>query len=728
MNNFKNNIKTRTIAFIAAILLVNTAIAQAPTNDDPCNAIPLTVNQTCTYQTFTNANATASSGVPAPGCASYSGGDVWFTITVPPSGSLTFDSESGVITDGGMAIYSGTCNNLTLISCNDDGGTGLMPQITETTANLVPGSTIYIRFWEYGNNNNGTFGICVSNPPPPPPPPPCTGNQPAGNTCDLAPNICNLNGYCGNTSSSYTANSWTQLSSAFCGSIENNSFITFVASAATASFNVWVTSSQTGSGIQMFVFNARCGSGAVASYGCANQILPTVNTPFVFSATGLTPGNTYFLMFDGFGGDVCNYVISPTAGVELVSVTPSSASLCPGGSVSLSATGGNGNFTWSGPGLGSVTGATVTVQPSQTSTYTVTSSNAAGSCPLTQNVVVTVNTPPSVTSVTGVDPTCSTLCDGSATVVANGTQPLVYTWTNNTGTTATINNLCAGSYSVTVTDANGCVSQGPQPAIVTAPPAIQLPTVVSPVDYCLGATVAQPLQATGSNLLWYTSATGGTGSIIAPTPATPVTTPSTYYVSQTVFGCESPRAPVNVTVSAPSFSIDAGGPYTFQLGVGGSFNPTLSGITSGQLTSILWTPPTDLDATNILTPTLTSNVEGTYTYYVAVTNALGCTAIDSAVVNVISECINVHNAFSPNGDGINELWEVYTSFGCLKNVSVNVYNRYGSKVYENKDYRNNWNGNYKGKPVPDGTYYAVIEFELISGKKLVKRTDVTVIR
>jgi gliding motility-associated-like protein len=343
-------------------------------------------------------------------------------------------------------------------------------------------------------------------------------------------------------------------------------------------------------------------------------------------------------------------------------------------------------------------------------------------------VVVTVNTPPSITSVTGVDPTCSTLCDGSATVVASGSDPLTYSWTNSTGTTSTLNNLCAGTYNVTVTDANGCVTQGSQSAVVTAPPPIPVPTVVSPVDYCIGATVAQPLQATGSNLLWYTSATGGTGSVIAPTPATPVTTPSTYYVSQTSFGCESPRAPVNVTVSAPSFSIYAGGPYTFQLGVGGMFNPTLTGITSGQVSSVLWTPPTDLDATNILTPTLTSNVEGTYTYYVAISNAIGCTAIDTALVYVVSECIKVHNAFSPNGDGINELWEVYTTFGCLKNVSVNVYNRYGSKVYENKDYINNWNGNYKCKPVPDGTYYAVIEFELISGKKIVTRTDVTVIR
>ncbi|MBK6525905.1 MAG: hypothetical protein IPG07_10360 [Crocinitomicaceae bacterium] len=96
-------------------------------------ATVIAVNSTCSFSTYTNANATASAGVPAPGCASYSGGDVWFQVTVPASGALTFDSNTGVITDGGMAIYSGTCGALTLIECNDDGSAnGAMPMITST--------------------------------------------------------------------------------------------------------------------------------------------------------------------------------------------------------------------------------------------------------------------------------------------------------------------------------------------------------------------------------------------------------------------------------------------------------------------------------------------------------------------------------------------------------------------------------------------------------------------
>ncbi|MFN5347699.1 MAG: hypothetical protein ACK5B3_10775, partial [Bacteroidota bacterium] len=133
---------------------------QAPVNDDPCNATPLTAGTGCNYVTGTTTNATATAGVPAPGCANYAGGDVWFSVTVPASGSLIFDSNTGVITDGGMAIYAGTCNSLTLISCNDDGSAnGFMPSISAT--GLIPGTTIYIRFWEYGNDNNGSFSLCV---------------------------------------------------------------------------------------------------------------------------------------------------------------------------------------------------------------------------------------------------------------------------------------------------------------------------------------------------------------------------------------------------------------------------------------------------------------------------------------------------------------------------------------------------------------------------------------
>ena len=138
-------------------------IITKPINDECSSATPLTVSTNCSYTTSSNNGATNSTGVPAPGCASYSGGDVWFSAVVPANGVMIISSQAGVIIDGGMAAYSGTCGGtLTLIGCDDDSAFEAMPSLTLTS--LIPGNTIWIRFWEYGNNNNGTFGICVTTP------------------------------------------------------------------------------------------------------------------------------------------------------------------------------------------------------------------------------------------------------------------------------------------------------------------------------------------------------------------------------------------------------------------------------------------------------------------------------------------------------------------------------------------------------------------------------------
>lgn len=139
------------------------------TNDNPCGAINLPVNASCTYASGTTAGTSATTGVPAPTCANYNGGDVWYRITVPPTGAVTITTGAGVITDGGMALYTATACNGTFsqIACNDDAN-GLMPEIM--ASGLTPGGTVYIRFWEYGNDNPGSFSICATTFIPPVPP------------------------------------------------------------------------------------------------------------------------------------------------------------------------------------------------------------------------------------------------------------------------------------------------------------------------------------------------------------------------------------------------------------------------------------------------------------------------------------------------------------------------------------------------------------------------------
>jgi hypothetical protein len=105
----------------------------------------------------------------------------------------------------------------------------------------------------------------------------------------------------------------------------------------------------------------------------------------------------------------------------------------------------------------------------------------------------------------------------------------------------------------------------------TAPAA---PVVTTPVTYCQSGT-AIALTATGSNLLWYTVSTGGTGNIAAPIPSTASAGTTPYYVSQTISGCESSRANISVIID-PSLN-----PTTT---VNGSTNITCNGASDGTIT------------------------------------------------------------------------------------------------------------------------------------------------
>ena len=186
--------KTFNHIFLLLFVVLSLPVIAQPINDNPCSAIALSVGASCTFTQYTNLNATASAGVPAPVCGNYLGGDVWFSAVVPSSGSIIFDTNTGVITDGSMALYSGTCSALTLISCDEDGSAnGLMPSISQT--GLTPGTTVFVRFWEYGNDNNGTFSICAKAGIP------CT-SQGTNSTCAMANAICTdvSYNYCNTTS------------------------------------------------------------------------------------------------------------------------------------------------------------------------------------------------------------------------------------------------------------------------------------------------------------------------------------------------------------------------------------------------------------------------------------------------------------------------------------------------------------------------------------------------
>jgi gliding motility-associated-like protein len=97
------------------------------------------------------------------------------------------------------------------------------------------------------------------------------------------------------------------------------------------------------------------------------------------------------------------------------------------------------------------------------------------------------------------------------------------------------------------------------------------------------------------------------------------------------------------------------------------------------------------------------------------------------VVTVVPYCVKPMEAITPNGDGINDKWLI-TNGNCLTKAKAQVFNRYGSKVFESNDYKNDWTGTYKGKPLPDATYYFVITYDLINGQRVVAKGNVTIMR
>jgi|GEM_PF-4537192 gliding motility-associated-like protein len=123
-------------------------------------------------------------------------------------------------------------------------------------------------------------------------------------------------------------------------------------------------------------------------------------------------------------------------------------------------------------------------------------------------------------------------------------------------------------------------------------------------------------------------------------------------------------------------------------------------------------------------------VNNSGTYQSVLKDKNGC---DSVISTLLTEratagcVINIPNAFTPNGDGYNEVW-VIKQPGCVQQISVDVYNRWGSMVYHSDNYNNDWNGEYQNKPVADATYYYIVKPVYADGRRPILKGSVTILR
>lgn len=165
---------------------------------------------------------------------------------------------------------------------------------------------------------------------------------------------------------------------------------------------------------------------------------------------------------------------------------------------------------------------------------------------MTFTTVAPVTSPPTVTSPVS-------YCQGATATALTATGTALKWYTVATGGTASTTaptpaTTTVGSTTYYVSQTLNSVESARASIVVNVTATPSAPTVVSPVTYTQGAT-ATALTATGTALKWYTAATGGTGSSTAPTPSTTTAGTTSYYVSQTVSTCESPRAEIKVTVN-----------------------------------------------------------------------------------------------------------------------------------------------------------------------------------
>ena len=329
------------------------------------------------------------------------------------------------------------------------------------------------------------------------------------------------------------------------------------------------------------IFNGT--TNAIVSYninGGVNQTaaLNAAGTVTVATANLTSTTNYNLVSVAGSGSPVCS---QPVGSVAIVTVA-----VAPFVSISGSATicsGSNSNIIFNGTADAVVTyninggvsqaialdaaGSAALTTPNliADATYNLVSITTTGALicfkPATGSAIVTVNALPTA----GISGT-ATICNGtSTTVVFKGTPNAGIIYTIDTGANQNIQLDAAGNaavntgnllvtttynlVSVTSSGLPACSQNISGQALITVQPITATPTINSAVTLCQ-KELALPLTATGSNLLWYTSATGGAGTGIAPIPVTTVAALTDYYVTQTLNLCESQRVFITVTVNA----------------------------------------------------------------------------------------------------------------------------------------------------------------------------------
>jgi len=424
----------------------------------------------------------------------------------------------------------------------------------------------------------------------------------------------------------------------------------------------------------------------------------------------VSPGSTTTFTVTGTDSHGCTNTTTIDIKVNplpVIIVSPAKDSICPGATVTLTASGGS-TYTWSpATSLSCTNCASTLASPTSNQTWTVTGTNSFG-CTNTATSKVSIKPIPYVAVV----PPKDSICPGtSVSVVASAKGAVSYSWSPAAGlsctTCANPNVSPAVTTTYTVTVSNGTCAHDTTVTIKVLPPAVA--GITSPVEICVGKDTT--LTATGGGTYkWSTGATTSSITVI-------LSANTTYSVMVTsTNGCKD-SASSAVLVDVPSFNVCC------DTSIIKGATVVLSTNTSN-VVAYVWTPGSGLNCYTC--PIVSANPTVNTTYTIMGTDSNGCVTFRTVTVDILCSDFVVPNVFTPNGDGKNDVFLIdvtkYDSY------NIEIFDRWGVKMYEANTTNAPWDGKTTaGQDAPDGVYYYIIK-ATCGGNDYDKKGFVQIIR
>lgn len=415
------------------------------------------------------------------------------------------------------------------------------------------------------------------------------------------------------------------------------------------------------------------------------------------SATGLQAGSYTLTVTDDNNctNTATEVVIQPT---ELTISETHVNVLCNGeatGSATVTPAGGTPGYTYNWSNGGSSTN---TVSSLTAGGYTVTVTDA-NVCTAVQAITIAQPQPLTITA-TATPVLCNGDANGTITAVGvGGVAPYAYTATDGTNsynsTTGLFTALTAGSYSILIVDDNQCSNT--TTTVVTEPGAIS--TQVTAVNatcynYSNGQVTFTP--AGGVTPFTYAFSNGATNT----TGVFDGLAADTYNVTITDFNnCSITDS---ATITEPDSVLVTVSPTPVEVKLGDELQINLGTNQAGNVT-YTWTPSFGLSCYDCPNPVFNGVYSQPYT--VVVTNDDECVGTSQFAVTVIPNYdVFIPNAFTPNGDGENDYWQMFGNMNGIKQFQITLFNRIGEKVYDSNDINFRWDGSFRSIKVPAGVY------------------------